>query len=274
MKMRTISLGWGVQSFTLAVMAALGDIPPVDVAIHADTTYERGATYDFAAKWAPWLDNHGVRVVTVEETDDVNRVTAKISEGVLRISAYSVMRKLPDGGTEVNIPAHTASSAGGMLRRQCTQRWKIAPMRRWLQANRNGKQVETLLGISLDEFQRMRDSDVGYITHSYPLIDMRMTRLDCVNYLQRNGVDVPVKSSCVFCPFHNKSAWREMAKEDGDDWRKAVAVDEALRKVRPPYDLFVHSSRIPLAEVDMRSPEDFGQLAMFDESCDSGYCFV
>ena len=32
--MRVISLGWGVQSFTLAAMAALGDIPPVDAAIH------------------------------------------------------------------------------------------------------------------------------------------------------------------------------------------------------------------------------------------------
>lgn len=272
--MRSISLGWGVQSFTLAVMAALGDIPPVDVAIHADTTHERSATYEFAAWWSPWLEKRGVRVVTVLETGDVDRVTTRISDEVLRIPAYAVIRELQSGGSEVNIPAHTASFSGGMLRRQCTQRWKIAPMRKWLQANRNGKQVETLLGISLDEFQRMRDSDVRYITHSYPLIDMRMTRLDCVNYLQRNGVDVPVKSSCVFCPFHNKTAWREMAKEDGDDWRKAVAVDDALRKVRPPYDLFVHSSRIPLSEVDMRTPEDFGQLVLFDDSCDSGYCFV
>lgn len=267
--MRTISLGWGVQSFTLAVMAALGDIPPVDVAIHADTTHERSATYDFAAKWSPWLEVRGVRVVTVGEPEQAVKMTTAATD----IPAFSVFRQLPGAGMEVNIPAHTASLAGGMLRRQCTQRWKIVPMRKWLQANRNGK-VETLLGISLDEFQRMRDSDVKYITHSYPLIDMRMTRLDCVNYLQRNGVEVPVKSSCVFCPFHNKAAWREMAKENGDDWRKAVAVDDALRKVRPPYDLFVHSSRIPLAEVDMRGPEDFGQLVMFDESCDSGYCFV
>lgn len=268
--MRTISLGWGVQSFTLAVMAALNDIPPVDVAIHADTTHERSATYDFAAKWSPWLESRGVSVVTVGEPEQAAKVTTEASD----IPAFTVMRELPGGGTDVNIPVHTASPSGGILRRQCTQRWKIAPMRKWLRANRNGKQVETLLGISLDEFQRMRDSDVGYITHSYPLIDMRMTRLDCVNYLQRHGVEVPVKSSCVFCPFHNKAAWREMAKANGDDWRRAVAVDEALRKARPPYDLFVHSSRIPLADVDMRTPEDFGQLPMFDESCDSGYCFV
>jgi hypothetical protein len=63
--MRTLSLGWGVQSFTLAAMAALGDIPPIDAAIHADTTHERTLTYQFAAKWTPWLEARGVRVVTV-----------------------------------------------------------------------------------------------------------------------------------------------------------------------------------------------------------------
>ena len=46
--MKTISLGWGVQSFTLAAMVALGDLEPVDVAIHADTTHEASGTYAFA----------------------------------------------------------------------------------------------------------------------------------------------------------------------------------------------------------------------------------
>lgn len=40
--MRIISLGWGVQSFTLAAMAALDEIEPVDFAVHADTTEEKG----------------------------------------------------------------------------------------------------------------------------------------------------------------------------------------------------------------------------------------
>jgi len=43
--MKILSLGWGVQSMTIAVMAALGDIEPVDYAIHSDTTHERTDTY-------------------------------------------------------------------------------------------------------------------------------------------------------------------------------------------------------------------------------------
>ena len=60
-----LSLGWGVQSWTLAAMVALGELPPVDLAIHADTTHEAAGTYAHAAKWTPWLEERGVKVVTV-----------------------------------------------------------------------------------------------------------------------------------------------------------------------------------------------------------------
>lgn len=252
--MRVISLGWGVQSFTLAAMAALGDIEPVDAAIHADTTHERSATYAFAAKWTPWLEARGVRVVTVTPPD---------AESVNRF-----------GG--VMLPGYTITPKGpGQLSRQCTQNWKRATIRRWLQANRHGRPVTQLLGISLDEWHRAKDSDVKYITHVWPLLTLNMTRNDCQNYLERNGLENPGKSACVFCPYHNKRAWQEMKRENGDDWRKAVAVDEAIRKVRPPYDLFVHSARIPLVDVDLSTPEDHGQLRLLDDTpCDSGYCFL
>jgi len=59
--MKIISLGWGVQSWTLAAMAALGEIE-ADVAIHADTTWEKAATYAFRQQWEPWLQERGLRV--------------------------------------------------------------------------------------------------------------------------------------------------------------------------------------------------------------------
>jgi hypothetical protein len=251
--MRTLSLGWGVQSFTLAAMAALGDIPPIDAAIHADTTHERSATYAFAERWTPWLESHGVRVVTVQP-----------------VAAEPVDRF---GG--MMLPGYTVTPKGdGQMSRQCTQNWKRAPIRRWLQANRNGQRVTQLLGISLDEWHRAKDSDVKYMVHTYPLLDMKMTRNDCMNYLTRNGLEIPGKSACVFCPYHNKRSWQEMKRENGPDWAKAVEVDEAIRKVRPPYDLFVHSARVPLVDVDLSTPEDNGQLRLINEECDSGYCFM
>ena len=42
--MKFISWGGGVQSTTMAVMSALGDLEPVDAVIFADTGWEREAT--------------------------------------------------------------------------------------------------------------------------------------------------------------------------------------------------------------------------------------
>lgn len=249
--MKIISLGWGIQSFTLAAMVALGELEPVDAAIHADTTHERSATYEFAKHWTSWLEVHGVKVVIVNDAKQAQTVTT----------------------FQTDIPAFTVgvSILGGMLRRQCTQRWKIAPIRRWLQAHRNGEPVEQWLGISLDEAERINLSDVKYCTHRWPLIEKRMTRDACIAWLARHNLEVPVKSACVFCPFHNRRMWFEMKLANGADWQKAVTVDEAIRNVRPPYNLFIHRDRIPLA--DIKSPQDNGQLELWSEEC-FGICGV
>jgi hypothetical protein len=253
--MIALSLGWGVQSFTMAAMSALGDLPRVDVAIHADTTHERQATYEFAEKWTPWLEKQGIAV-----------------EKVIGNTAFRMVNEW--GG--VFIPAYTRDDQGeiwGALRRQCTGEWKRAPIRRYLQDHRNGAPVELWIGISTDEALRMKDSDVKYITHRWPLVEKRMSRNDCVTWLKENNLEVPPKSSCVFCPYHDSKAWREMWKEDGMDWRKSVEVDNQIRKARPPYDLFVHPARKPLTEIDLRNDVDRGQLSLWDEEC-TGMCGV
>lgn len=265
---RAISLGWGVQSWTLAAMAALGELE-ADVAIHADTYWEKAATYAFVREWQPWLESHGLRVVTVGEP---SQAVTKVRTGKTDIPAFTA----------------TPSRNGGQLRRQCTGRWKITPIRRWLSAEleRQGIRkrpgaVESLQGISLDEFQRMKDSDVRWIVNRYPLVDMGMTRNDCMTWLTSHGLPIPPKSACVFCPFQSRTNWKELKRAGGPDWQTAVEIDEVIRHVRPPHDLFVHPKRQPLAQA-ITLVEDFGlaQSGLFGDDiddpdgCDSGYCFV
>ncbi len=257
-----ISLGWGVQSWTLAAMVALGELPSVDAAIHSDTGWERQSTYEFAATWTPWLESRGVPVVTVHDKKPATVAT-----------------------NQTDIPAFTAgtSAKGGQLRRQCTGDWKIKPMRRYIsqQLSQVGAQktpgiVEQWLGITQDEWHRAKDSDVAYITHKYPLLDRNMTRANCITWLQKNNLPAPDKSACVFCPYHNRAAWQRMRAENGADWRTAVSVDSAIRNTRPPHLLYVHPDRIPL-ESAVLTPEMFGmtQTSLIpDEECDSGYCFL
>ena len=181
-----MSLGWGVQSWTLAAMSALDDLPLVDFAIHANTTWEHQATYQFAAQWTPWLGEHGVKVVTVSDAHQAARVTTETTD----------------------IPAFTLSEEDGIhgqLRRQCTSRWKIQPIRRFItqELRRRGLAkrpgiVEQWIGISLDEVERVKDSDVKYITNRFPLLDKLMGRADCATWLNKHGLPIPPKSACVF----------------------------------------------------------------------------
>lgn len=253
--MKVISLGWGTQSFGLAAMSALGILPKVDVAIHADTTHERSSTYEFAKKWTPWLEEHGVRVETVraENTDLVAR-------------------------NMVTIPART-SETGGMFSRHCTADWKIYPIRRWLQANRNKEPVELWIGITLDEVQRVKPSNVKYITHRWPFLepelfnDHMMRRSDVKNWLRENGIDVPSRSACYFCPFHHDREWRDLRDNGNRDWKRAVETDAWLRKQRPPFDLFLHRALVPLDQVDFSTPEEHGQMSLWENECE-GMCGV
>ena len=145
------------------------------------------------------------------------------------------------------------------------------PIRRWLRKVYPREKIEQWLGISLDEFKRMRISDVKYIDNRYPLVEKMMTRWDCIQWLQIRSLAVPDRSSCVFCPYHDVAEWQALA--GSEDWSKVVQVDAQIRKARPPYDLFLHQKRKPIAEIDLRTPQEKGQLSLWDEEC-AGVCNV
>jgi hypothetical protein len=258
-----------VQSFALAAMSALGVLPPVDAAVHADTGYERHETYEFARRWTPWLEDRGVCVITVRGGRDV-------------------MGQETDGNGYTNIPAFTRKpdgQPGGMLRRQCTGDWKIDPMRRWCSAElkRRGLRktpgvIEKWLGITLDEIERMRaDSGVKYVTLNYPFISMLdrpWRRGDVMHWLTDNGLEIPVKSSCIFCPYHNRATWRDIQRNGNGDWEVALKVDRAIRHRRCACLCYLTAERKPLSECDFRDERDHGQLTLWEAEECSGTCFL
>jgi hypothetical protein len=257
-------------------MSALGELPPVDAAIHADTTHERTETYEFAAKWTPWLEERGVRVRTVSDEHAAYEVLLDPDNGQTHMPAFTRRARLL--WHEGRILGYWPTEKAGMYRRSCTQRWKIAPMRRYIQLLRqDGEQVEQWIGITLDEWSRMRDSDVKYIDNVYPFMEMDppMSRHAVMRWLLNNGLEIPVKSSCVFCPFHDRATWRELKLNGNGDWQAALEMDRLIRQKRigDGYVGYVHSDRLPLDQVDLRNAQDHGQLELWGEEC-TGTCFL
>ena len=258
--MRVLSLGAGVQSSTLLLMAMHGELQ-IHRAIFADTQSEPSATYAWLETLMPIAERAGIPV-------DV--VTAG------NLGHDSLHKK----GWIVSIPAFIkkANGSAGVVNRACTNGYKIRPIQRRLrELGATAKTPTTLLiGISLDEIQRMKPARVKYINHEWPLIERRMSRGDCSLWLERHGYPHPPKSACVFCPFRDDRSWRAMRDTAPADWAAAVKFDQQVRhaaQLKVPADAFVHRSLVPLPMVDLSTQQDAGQIDMFDQEC-TGMCGV
>jgi hypothetical protein len=169
-----------------------------------------------------------------------------------------------------------------MLRRKCTQEYKLDPIRRKVRELREGRPVEQIIGISLDEALRMKPSGVRYITNQFPLVDLRMTRQDCLNWMAKHGYKTPPKSACVFCPYIANSRLRDMRDNAPDDWKSLVEFDHEMRRrqsatvngARITGTLYVHRDCKPIDEIDLSTPRDHGQGDLFEDGCVEGICGV
>jgi hypothetical protein len=251
-----VSLGAGVQSSTMLLMAAEGELEPLPRgAIFADTGWEPPAVY----RHLDWL-----------EAEVSGRIPVyRVSAGNLRddlVTALTTRRRW------VGVPLHIHGRRGtGMLRRQCTREYKLDPIRRQLRALGYGpkRPLSSWLGISWDELQRMRPSRVPWQVSRWPLVERRLTRADCLAWWTKRYPDHKLtKSACIGCPYHNTAGWREI-RSDPELWADAIEIDELIRSadvqtLEADTDAFLHYSRRPLSDVDLSTPEERGQLSLLD----------
>lgn len=274
-----ISLGAGVQSSAMALMASRGELLGIDVdfAIFADTQDESKKVYE----WLDWLEK--------QLSFPVYRVTkGKLSDSALEMRITKDGRKF----SRTNIPFYTLSEDGakGIIpHRSCTSDYKIQPILKELRSRcgiKRGQKMPTvtsLIGISYDEMQRMKDSRDKWVVNRWPLVEMKMRRGDCIAWMLKNGYPEPPRSSCVYCPFHSNKEWRRLQTEEPDEFQKAVDFEKALQLAKANSDNFsstpfLHNSRIPLYQIDFRTKlerdADNGQgLLDFGDECD-GMCGV
>jgi hypothetical protein len=296
-RLRALSLGAGVQSTTMALMAAHGAIGPMpDCAIFADTGWEPKAVYDHLA-WlmSPNFLPFPIHVVSAGNIRD-QLIAAADGQRWASIPAFTKTVTPPgaevpvldegDDGEIVTIGTRwtaTETVSIGMIRRQCTTEFKIVPIRRKVRelAGLTRKRspdhpvVEQWIGISTHEIIRAKPSFEPWQVKRFPLIEMRMSRADCVAWLSRHDYPLPPKSACIGCPFHDDVRWRHMRDHDPDAWFDAIDVDRTIRTgirgIRG--EVFLHRSALPLEEADLSTPADHGQLDLWANECE-GMCGV
>ena len=269
---KVLSLGAGIQSSTLALMADRGlyNLPKPDLAIFADTGWEPPEVYEHLE----WLKKQlSYEVVTVS--------AGNIRENILNGTN-------PEGQKFLDVPVFLVNPDGslGIAARQCTAHYKLRPIHQYLRqilelkpGRRAPKtlQVEMMLGISIDEAARQKPSREEWITNTFPLVDEGLSRAQLFEWFRSEYPDRPLpRSACIGCPYKSDSEWKHMKDHDPESFADALFVDQALRETPASRDAikgtaFLHKSRKPLSSVNLNETESYVNLLL--DECE-GLCKI
>ena len=229
--MKILSNGSGVQTFAIQCLVAQGEIEKPDLVLFADTGGESSQTY---------LHIKNVQKPLLAQLD-IPFISIKRSPDELFWHSYN-------SGVTPRPPL-------------CSWMFKRDVINRYLK--RLGH-AQVMIGISLDEESRgYKKSAVSWVENIYPLLELELTRDDCIDAIGRQNLPVPPKSGCWFCPYKRTSQWFDLKRDFPDKFNLALKMEadtgHTLRKNQQP--LISISSQGKLFEYS-------------DMECSTGICGV
>lgn len=242
-----LSLGGGVQSSALAVMAYSDqwpEIPSPDAVIRSEIHAETPETNHFLREHLyPWLE--------------------KMEATVHIIDGGSLYRHTIQSAREKNytpLPVWSETETGeiGPLPHDCCHETKVKPIIKKTRSllgikpreHASGQVVaEMWLGISLEETNRARPGWEPWLRYRYPLIEQKLDRSDCQQVFQKEDLPTPPRSSCWFCPLQSNDRWKMLVEKHPNHMKAAVKMDEIIRDKSGDRPCFLHRSGRPIKEI-------------------------
>lgn len=194
---KVVSYGLGRDSTAMLVLMKRKGIRP-DAITWANTGSEKQKTYKYLPVINRWLISVGFPTVTVVQYNP-KRAPYHTLEGNMVQNAT-----LP--GATFNIGS-------------CTAKFKIEPQNKWTrnwvpakEAWERGDKVIKYIGFEAGEEYRLKRADAKahagrdgakdakLYLYEMPLIDWGYTLERCIEVIQDEGLPVPPKSACFFCP--------------------------------------------------------------------------
>lgn len=263
--LRVISYGGGVQSTALLVLAAQREIDfPTFLFANVGDDSEHPATLVYVREIATgYAREHGI---------DLHEIQRRRRDGSIETLwerlHRSQLRSIP-------IPIRMGNGAPG--RRSCTSDFKIKVVAKWLKGHgATADHPATVgIGISLDEIHRAnRRRSEPYEHVEYPLLDLALSRDDCVHIITAAGLPVPPKSACFFCPLKTVDAWRRQRLYEPELFAKCEELEVILNEKRAVMGrdaAYLTRYGTPLRRAIQVVPQDSETP---DSGCDSGWCMT
>lgn len=245
-----------MQSCAIAVLILQGRLPRPDFAVIADTEREKDSTWQYLdGVVAPEFRSIGIEIHRPKKSEYAYKHDDLWSGDTLLIPAFT-----------------TENNRVSKLSGYCSKWWKKNVVHNFLRREHGvtPANMRNWIGFSTDESSRAsrmmasKDYLAGRIW--LPLIeDVRLSRAECIQTVEKFGWPTPPRSSCWMCPNAGDDEWREIKTNRPNEFEAACKLDEEIRK-RDPH-MWLHRSAKPLREVDMSGGNQ-------QEFCHDGLCFL
>lgn len=203
-----LSFGGGVNSTALLIyMWWLGEKP--DLILFSDTGGEKPETYKHVHIMRSWAQDRGMRFEIVSNAGRGDGET---------LEEYLLDRN--------SLPSLAYGYRG------CSQSWKRNPMDRFVKewepakaAWLNGHKVVRCIGIDASESRRAVLTEDKRFIYRYPLVRDKIDREQCIKIIKDEGIEVPPKSSCFFCPAMKRHEVLKLANDHPDLLARALDIE-------------------------------------------------
>ena len=241
-----LQYGGGRQTVALCVLISQGRYPRPDRVLIANTSREKGSTWDYLEEVARPL------LATVGLTIEI------ASHDLATVDLYG-------HNGDLLLPVYTRT---GKFQTYCSNEWKARVADRYLRAQGVAKHT-SWIGFAFDERKRIKGTD----GREFPLVDLMLTKADCRKIITDAGYPLPEPSACWMCPNQPNEEWRSMRSYSPDEFEKACLLDEEIREEdfeRGGSGVWLHHSRVPLREADLGAVD----RADVGRPCGLGLCMV
>lgn len=217
--------GGGLNSTAyLVLLKWLGKRP--DLILFADTGGEKPETYEHVGRMSAWCEANGFpAILTVKRKVDFAR--QKHAEKYTTLEEECLVKK--------NLPSIAYYG------RSCSEKWKQQPQNKyvdhWEPAQKvweDGGRVLKVIGYDADEARRAKIFSHDKYLFWYPLLEYDWGRAECRRAIELEGLPVPPKSSCWFCPEMKPREIFELRDKHPELLERALAIESnaVLTKIK------------------------------------------
>ena len=288
--LESLANGLGGQSVYLFWMACRGMIPAT-VSITGDTGSEQDRVWNTGERTTakeyyeqvlvPIGNKHGIEMRFVRAVTKDGKDQLSVSEAAAVVHA--------GGKRRISIPAF--GSRGGRAIQSCTDKWKIKAIKQ--EARRMGATtMRSAQGIHVGEASRRvkgkflgmldgfetyqtswknrktgQEHVIKWLTHYYPLVELKMNRLQVQNELQKLGIPYLISSECDMCPHQDLARWLRHTPES---LARSAELEASFGG-----EYFLTPKRIPLLDaIEAMKKESPEQPTELDFGCENNHCGI